>query len=93
MSRFFDPGQYLRAVNEMSYATSAGELRRIDRVVEFENEIWVLDYKTGESADKDSATAAYRQQLEEYRAAVMTLIPGKTVRSALILAGGHMLEI
>ena len=93
LSRFFDPGQYLRAVNEMSYATSAGELRRIDRVVEFENEIWVLDYKTGESADKDSATAAYRQQLEEYRAAVMALMPGKAVRSALILAGGHLLEI
>ena len=48
LARFFDPAQYVRAVNEVAYVTASGEVRRIDRLVESEYEMWVLDYKTGE---------------------------------------------
>jgi len=91
LSRFFDPSQYLRALNELSYVSTDGELRRIDRLVEFADDIWVLDYKSGDAVDADSLETAarpYRKQLEEYRTAISDLMPGKPVRSALIFAGG-----
>jgi len=95
LSRFFDPNSYLRAFNELPYVSADGELRRIDRVVEFADEIWVLDYKTGEAAmDSDLGMAArpYLKQLAGYRAAVTELIPGKPVRSALVFPGGLLFE-
>ncbi|UCH46957.1 MAG: UvrD-helicase domain-containing protein [Betaproteobacteria bacterium] len=95
LSRFFDPGQYQQAFNELPYVSADGEVRRIDRVVEFDEEVWVLDYKTGDSASVDDlATAArpYLKQLESYRAAMTELMPKKLVRSALIFAGGLLYE-
>jgi ATP-dependent helicase/nuclease subunit A len=57
--------------------------------VEFDNEVWVLDYKLGESED----AARYRVQMQEYRTAMQSVYAGKTVRCALLFAGGTMLEI
>ena len=91
LSRFFDPSQYIRALNELSYLSIDGELRRIDRLVEFADDVWVLDYKAGDAVDEDNLEAAarpYRKQLEDYRAAISDLMPGKPDRSALIFAGG-----
>ncbi len=91
LQRFFQPEHYLRAYNEFAYVSRQGEIRRVDRVVEFDNEIWVLDYKTGESIEADNLEAAarpYRNQLTEYCEALGELIPGKPVKSALIFSGG-----
>jgi ATP-dependent helicase/nuclease subunit A len=87
LQRFFDPSLYLSAHNEVAYVTAAGELRRIDRVVEFADEVWVLDYKTG---DAPQAAGRYRAQLDAYRQAMASLAPGKAVRAALVFAGGHL---
>jgi ATP-dependent helicase/nuclease subunit A len=95
LSRFFNPDHYLHAFSELPYVSADGELRRIDRVVEFPEEIWVLDYKTGEaaaSADLARAARPYRKQLESYRLAVSELMPGKPVRSALVFPGGLFYE-
>ena len=53
---FFDPQHYLNAHNEMPYVNAHGELKRIDRLVELDGEVWVLDCKTGDSADPAYAT-------------------------------------
>jgi ATP-dependent helicase/nuclease subunit A len=89
LARFFDPEQYQSAGNEMPYVNALGELKRIDRLVEFDNEVWVLDYKLGESTD----TARYRAQMREYREAMQTVFGGKTVRSALVFADGALSEL
>ncbi len=91
LQKFFDPKLYVRAFNEMEYVSDAGELKRIDRLVEFDDSVWILDYKTGDSIDPDNLAAAakpYRKQLAEYCAAVSSLVPGKPVASALVFAGG-----
>ncbi len=51
LQRFFDPQHYRNACNEMPYVNAYGELKRIDRLVEFDDEVWVLDYKTGDKPD------------------------------------------
>jgi len=89
LRRFFDPAQYLNAYNELPYATAGGDSRRIDRLVEFEDSVWILDYKTTEAAqekDLERCAAPYRGQLREYRAALQPVYPGKPVHCALIFS-------
>ncbi|MEO8332113.1 MAG: PD-(D/E)XK nuclease family protein, partial [Gallionella sp.] len=84
LQRFFDPQQYRSACNEMPYVNAQGELKRIDRLVEFDEEVWVLDYKLGDSED----SSRYRAQMQEYRTAMQTVYAGKKVRCALVFADG-----
>ncbi len=88
-ARFFDATQYRSASNEMPYINAKGELKRIDRLVEFDDEVWVLDYKLGDAED----AARYRAQMQEYRAAMQSVYAGKRVHCALLFAGGTMSEI
>ena len=92
LSRFFDSRQFTRALNEVPYVADGGELRRIDRLVEFDNEVWVLDYKTGESPQNTILADQYRAQLGEYCAAVRSVYPDKSVRGLLVFSGGELME-
>ncbi|HEY8888413.1 MAG TPA: 3'-5' exonuclease, partial [Gallionella sp.] len=89
LQRFFDPQHYLSANNEMPYVNEAGELKRIDRIVEFGDEVWVLDYKTGEIADP----APYRAQMAEYQIAMQSVYAGKKIRCALLFFDGVLSEV
>jgi len=89
LARFFDVQHYRSACNEMPYVNARGELKRIDRLVEFDGEVWVLDYKLGDSED----TARYRAQMQEYRAAMQAVYAGKAVRCALLFADGVLSEV
>ena len=70
----------------MPYINAVGEIKRIDRLVEFDDEVWLLDYKLGDSAD----AARYRAQMQEYRGAMQTMYAGKAVRCALVFADGTL---
>jgi len=89
LQRFFYPQYYRQACNELSYVNAGGELKRIDRLVEFEDEIWVLDYKTGIKPE----TAPYRAQIQEYRVAMQAVYPGGKVRCALLFGEGELIEV
>ncbi len=89
LARYFDAKQYRTANNEMPYINAMGELKRIDRLVEFDDEVWVLDYKLGDSED----AARYRAQMREYQAAMQTVYAGKAVRCALVFADGVLSEV
>ncbi len=89
LQKFFAPQHYLAALNELPYINAQGELRRIDRLVEFENEVWVLDYKTGEANNP----ARHSTQMQEYRDAIQAIYAGKTVRCGLLFASGELHEI
>ena len=89
LQHFFDATQYLSAHNEMPYVNAQGELKRIDRLVEFETEVWVLDYKTSASHDP----APYRTQMDEYRSAMQSVYAGKKVCCALVFADGTLSEL
>jgi ATP-dependent helicase/nuclease subunit A len=89
LARFFDARQYRTACNEMPYVNARGELKRIDRLVEFNDEIWVLDYKLGDRED----AARYRPQMMEYRAAMQAVYATKTIRCALLFADAELAEV
>jgi ATP-dependent helicase/nuclease subunit A len=88
----FDPSRHLRAFNELEFIDGNGRVARIDRLVEFESEIWLLDYKTGGLAEADLALRSlpHLEQMAGYRAAVQHLFAGKPVRVALAYADGRV---
>ncbi len=89
LARFFDAAQHRAAYNEMPYVNAQGELKRIDRLVEFDDEVWVLDYKLGDAED----ASRHHAQMQEYRNAMQSAYAGKTVRCALVFAGGQVREV
>lgn len=79
---------------------------RIDRLMEFDDEVWVLDYKLGApkvgnplSAEADAELShsedalRHRAQMLEYRNAMQTVYAGKTVRCALLFADEVLYEV
>jgi ATP-dependent helicase/nuclease subunit A len=94
LRHFYDPAQYLAAYNELGYQGADGELRRLDRLVEFADCVWVLDYKTGTSGGDPQALAApYLGQMREYRDAMGSVFPGKAIHCALIFPGPVLVEV
>ena len=87
LRRFYDPAAYSFAHNELELVHN-GEWMRIDRLVMFEDALWVLDYKR--SLLDQQHTATYWQQLARYRAACLALFPGKPVHTALITVDGQL---
>ena len=91
LQRFFDPAQYCRAHNELSYLRNNGSTYRIDRVVEFDHEVWALDYKTEQTDDAEQLIRTHRAQLEEYQHAMRACYPGKAAYCALINRAGALI--
>ena len=85
MQRFFDPGLYLEAWNELDLMAD-GEVMRADRIVRFANEVWILDYKR--SVDGDDL-AEHQLQLGRYRRVFEAASSGVQVHTALISADGR----
>ncbi len=91
LQRFFDTAGVLRAQNELEFGLPDGSVGRIDRLVEFEHEVWILDYKSGR---RDGIREAdYRRQLGAYRAALAQIIQGKPLRCGLIYGDGELVEM
>ena len=89
LRRFFDPALYREARNEMDVIAD-GRLMRLDRVVIFDDEVWILDYKR---AFLDIERAAYAAQLAQYRAALRPVFQDRKLRSALITVDGRLWEL
>ena len=89
LTRFFDATQYRSASNEMPYVNSSGELKRIDRLVEFDDEVWVLDYKLGDSEN----ASRHHAQMREYQTAMQSVYTDKKVHCALLFADGKFSEV
>lgn len=86
LQRFFDPAQHVFARNEMELV-HRGELMRVDRIVMFDDGLWILDYKRNlyEWQQPD-----YQQQLARYRVACLELFGGKPVSTALVTVDGRL---
>jgi ATP-dependent helicase/nuclease subunit A len=89
--RFFNPALYKRAWNELDISARDSTSRRIDRLVEFDDAFWVLDYKS--SGEDTPHLDAYRAQVTDYCAVVAAVFPGRPVHGALIFAEGVLLEV
>jgi ATP-dependent helicase/nuclease subunit A len=67
--------------SEMAVAVE-GRVGRIDRLVEHDGALWVIDFKTGQIPD--TVPPAYVQQLQGYVRALRTTYPQRTLRAAIV---------
>jgi ATP-dependent helicase/nuclease subunit A len=96
LARFFDPAQYRRAHNEWSLLDASGRMQRLDRVVEFDDAVWLIDYKTGDDSrtlSDEVLAERHRIQLAAYQALLSALYPNKPVHAALLLADGRLVDM
>ncbi|MBC7513819.1 MAG: UvrD-helicase domain-containing protein [Herminiimonas sp.] len=84
LQRFYDPARFVSAENELE-VVAGGQLLRVDRLVRFEDAIWILDYKRSVGPDN---LALHAPQLARYRRAVQSIGGGLPVYAALIAADG-----
>ncbi|MFP5418413.1 MAG: UvrD-helicase domain-containing protein [Gammaproteobacteria bacterium] len=96
LARFFDAAQYCGAHSELTLLDANGRIQRLDRVVEFDDAVWVIDYKTGDdSLDLTDAALAERHgpQLSGYRTLLAALYPDKPILPAVLLANGRLVQL
>ena len=66
------------------------QILRLDRLVVSSDTVWILDYKRQLSANQE---AAYQAQLAIYQQALKAIYPMKTIKTALILGDGRLVEL
>ncbi len=96
LAQFFDPAQYRRAFNELELLDAGGQVQRLDRVVERDDAVWVLDYKTGDDSralSDEQLSERHRHQLAGYQTLLAGLYPEQPVRAALLLADGRLVRL
>jgi ATP-dependent helicase/nuclease subunit A len=96
LARFFDPAQFVRAHNELTLLDGDGRLQRLDRVVEYADAVWLIDYKTSDDSHglSDAELAErHRAQLAGYQSLLADLYPGRPVQAALLLADGRLVQL
>ncbi|MDE2585959.1 MAG: hypothetical protein KGN39_11255, partial [Betaproteobacteria bacterium] len=65
--------------------------RRVDRLVELEDTVWVIDYKS--SGPDTERLPEYQVQVSDYCRLLAPLFAPKPMRGALIFADGTLHEI
>jgi ATP-dependent helicase/nuclease subunit A len=96
LTRLFDPAQFVRAHNELTVLDGDGRVQRFDRVVEYDDAVWLIDYKTGDdsrSLSDAQLAERHRAQLAGYQSLLAELYPGKPVQAALLLADGRLIQL
>jgi ATP-dependent helicase/nuclease subunit A len=96
LAHLFDPAQFRRAHNELALLDGSGRVQRLDRVVEFDDAVWLIDYKTGDdsrSLSDAQLAERHRDQLAGYQSLLADLHPGKPVHAALLLADGRLVRL
>jgi len=88
LERFFNPAHFQFARNEMDVQME-GKLLRLDRVVVFEHEVWVLDFKR---QLLELERAGYEAQLQQYCAALAGIYRQQKIYAGLILTDGNLVE-
>jgi ATP-dependent helicase/nuclease subunit A len=94
LSRYFDVSRFVRAANEVPLVSDTGDTLRIDRLVEFADEVCVLDYKTGAlDGVAPELLAQYRAQVGVYCVHMALAFPGRQVSGVIIFTGGGIVSV
>jgi ATP-dependent helicase/nuclease subunit A len=75
---------------ELELLDSDGELLRVDRLVEHDGALWILDFKWRVGA---AERATYAAQVRRYAAVLRDVHREATIRLALVTADGEVIEV
>jgi ATP-dependent helicase/nuclease subunit A len=90
---YLTDNQWVQAWNEIDIADEQGKSYRMDRLVEFDDHLAILDYKLTIPEVGSEAHNKYRLQLNNYKQELARIRPDKPAKAFLISAKGEIREI
>jgi ATP-dependent helicase/nuclease subunit A len=90
---YLTDNQWVQAWNEIDIADQEGKSYRMDRLVEFNDHLAILDYKLTIPEVGSEAHDKYRVQLNNYKQELGRIRPDKPAKAYLISAKGEIAEI
>jgi ATP-dependent helicase/nuclease subunit A len=90
---YLSSGQWIDAWNELDIASKEGKSYRMDRLVEFDDHIAILDYKLTIPEVGSEKYEQYRAQLRAYRAEIGRIRKDKPNKAYLVSAEGVIHEV
>ena len=93
LKRYLTSGEWLQAWNELDIASEAGKSYRMDRLVEFDDHLVIIDYKLTIPKVGSDKYEQYRKQLQNYQAELTRIRGDKPNKAYLISAEGEIVEV
>ena len=93
LQRYLTANQWVQAWNEIDIVSLDGKNFRLDRLVEFDDHLAILDYKLTIPEVGSEAHNKYRAQLNNYKQELGRIRPDKPSRAYLISAKGDLKEV
>jgi ATP-dependent helicase/nuclease subunit A len=90
---YFDPSKYLNAWNELDLIDENSNLLKVDRLVELQEKLVILDYKLNIPAQGSDALFKYENQIQKYAEIIRKLRGDKLVEGYLIDQHGSIYEV
>jgi ATP-dependent helicase/nuclease subunit A len=93
LAQYLTANQWVQAWNEIDVVSLDGKSFRLDRLVEFDDHLAILDYKLTIPEAGSVVLNKYRAQLNNYKQELGRIRPDKPARAYLISAKGEIAEI
>ncbi len=93
LKTYLTANQWVQAWNEIDVVSLDGKSFRLDRLVEFDDHLAILDYKLTIPEAGSETHNKYRSQLNNYKQELGRIRPDKPARAYLISAKGEIKEI
>ncbi len=90
---YLTENQWVQAWNEIDIADAQGKSYRMDRLVEFDDHLAILDYKLTIPEEDSEAYNKYRAQLNNYKQELGRIRPDKPAKAYLISSKGEIQEM
>jgi ATP-dependent helicase/nuclease subunit A len=93
LAQYLTENQWVQAWNEIDVVSLDGKSFRLDRLVEFDDHLAILDYKLTIPDESSEAYTKYRKQLQGYQSELKRIRQDKPSRAYLISAKGDLKEV
>ena len=90
---YLTSGEWVQAWNELDIASEDGKSYRMDRLVEFDDHLAIIDYKLTIPGVGSQKYEKYRKQLQGYQAELKRIRKDKQNKAYLISSKGEIVEV
>ena len=93
LKRYLTSGEWVQAWNELDIASEQGKSYRMDRLVELDDHLAIIDYKLTIPEIGSEKYEKYREQLKNYQKELTRIREDKPNKAYLISSKGEMVEV
>lgn len=93
LKHYLTSGEWVQAWNELDITSKDGKSYRMDRLVEFDDRLAIIDYKLTIPEVGSDKYEKYRKQLQGYQAELKRIRKDKSNKAYLISSKGAIVEV